>query len=156
IGAAVVEKRLSNPPSMSFEIDNSKAEREPRYGGLCEGAVPLSFQLAGGVPPFDLVVIASQVGGTRLASVPSVGADLAAVPKAGVKQRVPRGGSLHVPAVDVQGPAPGSAHVVLEALLRDSNTPVKFDQVMLGKSLPADVADAAARSDPLDRLVKET
>jgi tetratricopeptide (TPR) repeat protein len=155
IAAIAVSDRLSNPPILDFEIDEARAEREPRYGGLCQGAVPVAAQITGGVASFDLVVTAARLGGTEPASVPGLVASLGGTPIVLLVASGAVAPSFDLSEIDVQGPAPGSSRILFEAVLRDSKTPADFKNVRVGQPLPTDLRDSSVRFDPLNRLVSQ-
>jgi tetratricopeptide (TPR) repeat protein len=156
IATAVVQDRLTNPPLLLLDVDESKAKREPLYGGLCEGAVPMRLSVSGGEPPLELFVTAARVGGNREASVPGVVPELDTVPRVLLKRSTGDGAPLTLPAIDVEGAGAGAARLVLVAVVRDRKTPLKFDGVVVGGTVPSDLQAAIQRRDPLNRLSIQT
>jgi tetratricopeptide (TPR) repeat protein len=154
VAAAIVEERLSNPAFLTLAVDETRAEREPLYGNLCEGAMPLQLELSGGEPPFELLIWASRIGGNRPVAIPGIVESLDG-PRVLSKSSPTGSTSLELPAIDVQGAGAGSARLFVVGVLRDRKTPRRFDSLSVGQAVPADLQMEVRIGDPLDRLVSQ-
>lgn len=149
-GAAIAD----DAPVVSVSIDNS-ALRDPTYGFLCEGRIPIQLSISRGNPPYEVLMTMSRTGGLREGWVTEVTtAPLDTRLRIVFKQTFPNGsiGPLNLPRLDVVSDGPGSLTMSVIAIAKGRSGP-DFRNAALGQLLPQGLVDQLPTSlDPFPQL----